>query len=136
MIEEAIMLAGEAHHGDAWSGLPYMVHLALTAEEVRRVLPTESAIATAWLHDVLEDHPVYRERLERDFPQLYHSIAILSRRDDEEYDQFIDRVVNSGDPVAIAVKLSDMRVNLAGDPPTRLWQRYTRNIGKLEAAIA
>lgn len=135
MIDEAIILAGEAHQFDTWSGLPYMVHLALTAEEVRRVLPTEAAVATAWLHDVLEDHPAYRARIEEKFPTLVRTLLVVSRDKDEGYDEFIDRVVSSKDPVAIAVKLSDMRVNLAGDPPARLWHRYTRNIDKLESAV-
>lgn len=135
MIDEAILFAGEAHHSDTWSGLPYMVHLALTAEGVRRIVPSEHAIATAWLHDVLEDHPIYQARLEDEFSDLLPTIMILTRRPDEEYDDFIDRIVGSGDRMAIAVKLSDMRVNLAGDPPDRLWQRYSRNIGKLESAF-
>lgn len=135
MIKQAIMVAGEAHKDDDWSGLPYLVHLALTAEEIRTLLPSEVAIATAWLHDVLEDHPVYRERIEREFPQLVSSLLVVCRRDEEEYDAFIDRIIESGDSVAIAVKVADMRVNLAGDPPIRLWQRYSRNIGRLEAAL-
>lgn len=133
MIEEAILFAGEAHRDDRWSGRSYLVHLALTAEKVRETVGTAEAIAVAWLHDVLEDHPAYEQRLREGFPQIFRQIQILTRRANEDYDEFIDRIVASRDQVAIAVKLADMQTNMDGDPPNRLWQRYARNLPKLES---
>lgn len=136
MIEAAIKFAGEAHRDDRWSGLSYLVHLALTAERVRQSMESPEAISTAWLHDVIEDHPAYEERLRAEFPEIYPQILLLTRRPDEDYDQFIDRIVASGDRVALTVKEADMRTNLDGDPPIRLWQRYSRNIDKLVSALS
>lgn len=135
MIEEAIKFAGEAHRDDRWSGLSYLTHLALTAERVRQSDGSPQAVGVAWLHDVLEDHPAYEGRLKEEFPELYDHVVVLTRSPEEDYDAFIDRIVASGDPIAIAVKEADMRTNLDGDPPIRLWQRYSRNIGKLTSAL-
>ncbi|MCD7100716.1 hypothetical protein [Pseudoclavibacter sp. 13-3] len=85
---------------------------------------------------MLEDHPEFRGRLEAEFPELIPSLEIDSRRPDETYDEFIDRVIASNDHVAITVKLADMTSNLTNNPPERLRERYERNIGGLrESAL-
>ena len=57
LINEAKMLAGEAHKGQMrkYSGLPYIVHPIEVATIVQTVDHTDEMIAAAMLHDVVED---------------------------------------------------------------------------------
>jgi hypothetical protein len=64
------------------------------------------------------------------------AVETVSRRDDESYEAFIERIVGSGDDVAIAVKRADVRDNLdrseaAGDE--RRVRRYRDALVRLEA---
>lgn len=64
----------------------------------------------AYLHDVLEDTEV----TERDLHELgllayvIDAVKILTRRDDENYGEFIKRVIMSGNRAAIAIKKADV----------------------------
>lgn len=130
-IHNAYVLAGQAHINDNWGKDPYMVHLYLTVIELIRLGEYDNphTHCAAVLHDVIEDHPEYSERVRTEFPEIYESLLIVSRQSDETYSEFIDRVVSSGDRVAITVKYCDMLVNLHNNPPKRLLERYTRHIG-------
>lgn len=112
------------------------MHLALAATIARTLSDDPRVEAAAWLHDVLEDHPEYADRLEAEFGDLVASLRIDSRRDGETYDEFIDRVIASGDRIAITVKLADMTSNLGNTPPERLRARYERNIARLREVVA
>ncbi|GAA3941676.1 HD domain-containing protein [Pseudoclavibacter caeni] len=134
--QRAIRLAGTAHSTNRWGEYPYLVHLALAATIARTLSDDPRVEAAAWLHDVLEDHPEYVDRLEAEFGDLVASLRIDSRRDGETYDEFIDRVIASGDRIAITVKLADMTSNLGNTPPERLRARYERNIARLREVVA
>lgn len=132
-LTKAVALAAEAHRDDLWGKEPYMTHLYLTLIEAMNLLKNDDmdVFCAAILHDVIEDHPEYAEKVKEGFPNIYESLLIDSRRDDETYDEFIQRIIGSGDRIAIIVKLCDMIVNLSNDPPGRLVERYERNIGYL-----
>jgi hypothetical protein len=136
-LNAAIKLAGEAHADDKWGDYPYMVHLALVAYELRELEPGNIQLECAgWLHDVIEDHPEYAERIAAEFPELYPSLLIDSRNPDDSYDDYLISVINSLDSTAIKVKWADMKVNMGNQDPNNIWGRYRRNFPKLERALA
>lgn len=141
MNREAIFLASLAHHADKWGDHPYMLHLALVADAISDLLKDDDkginyddAISAAWLHDVIEDHPEYELKVSKSFPKLVNSLLLLARSSDESYSEYIDRVIESKDKLALAVKISDMSVNMGNNPPERLLKRYSKHYGKLVEA--
>lgn len=137
IIARAIKLAGRAHAGDKWGDHPYMVHLALVANEARSIAPEMPILeAAAWLHDVVEDHPEYTDEVRRDFPEIFPIIKTVSRVEGETYDEFIQRILDSYEDDSIMLKLADMRVNLGNDPRGSLRSRYEKHIKTLEKRVA
>lgn len=139
-IARAIKLAGRAHADDKWGESPYMVHLALVANEARSIAPDFPILeAAAWLHDVIEDHPEYTDEVRRDFPEIFPIVLAVSRVQGETYDEFIQRILDSYEDDSIMLKLADMRVNLgnlAGSSKTGLRSRYEKHIDSLEKRVA
>lgn len=77
------------------------------------------------------------EQFVEQFPTLVDSVRVVSHRSGETYDEFITRIIHSGDPIALLVKLADMSVNLGSNPTEPgVRERYERNIGRLHDAVA
>jgi (p)ppGpp synthase/HD superfamily hydrolase len=111
LLERAIALAVEAHEGQRTSsGAPYVLHpfrvmLAL-ADETERVV--------AVLHDTVENcaDRVTLDRLRSEGypPEVVDAVDRLTRRPDEPYAAFVERIAPSR--LARRVKLADLRDNL------------------------
>lgn len=115
-----------AHRGqqDTVTGEPYIAH-------VRRVVAlvhTADEAIVAWLHDVLEDSDITVIDLHQcGIPmRLIDSVVILTRAKSEGYLEYIRRIVDREDPIALAVKLADLRDHLRPNCPERLRTRYER----------
>jgi GTP pyrophosphokinase len=68
LIERAVDLAVEAHGDDRRkSGEPYVLHPIEVATLLARLQLDAETLAAAVLHDVVEDTPVERERIEQEF---------------------------------------------------------------------
>ncbi len=70
MLAYNAMLFARQVHADQvrkYTGNPYADHLAEVAGIVATVLPNETAIATAWLHDCVEDQGVSLDEIEARF---------------------------------------------------------------------
>lgn len=135
-LQNAIRFGCRAHAQDMWGEYPYATHLALVAVEARRIEEENPSLeVAAWLHDVIEDHPEYIEELRNDFPEVFEIVSIVSRQEDEDYDDFITRILESHNLTAIELKLADMRVNLSNGPRESLRKRYEKNIDRLERAV-
>lgn len=135
-LKRAILLAAEAHSSDSWGVFPYLTHLALVAEEVRAMRGNDyKLLVAAWLHDVVEDHPEYADKIKEEFPEVYPIVLMVSRREDESYSEFIARIIDSHDEDAIVIKTADMRVNGGNSPRESLRKRYENNIVKLEKVL-
>ena len=108
-LEDAIILAVEAHRGRRdMLGRPYILHpLRLMS---RLSTPAEQMVAL--LHDVIADSDMTIDdfRARRYDPEVVESLDRLARRDDEEFDAFIERVAQ--DTVARQVKIADLADNL------------------------
>lgn len=130
LITRARLLASEAHEGQ-WrkaGGEPYFVHL----ESVARLVEEhdhadEIVVATAFLHDVLEDQPAYAERLRREMPaEVVSGVEALTERKHDEaghkrpkaerFREFVDRLQVAPErvrrvavPVSCADKIDNLR---------------------------
>jgi (p)ppGpp synthase/HD superfamily hydrolase len=111
-LEDAIALAVEAHRGQLeYDGSPYVLHplrvmvrLGLEAPEAARIV--------AVLHDVVEDTPVTLDDLRRRgfSEEVLTALDLVTRRDDETYEQFIERLLPN--EIARAVKRADLQDNM------------------------
>lgn len=136
LVARALVYGIKAHENDKWGVYPYSTHLALAALEARRLDPELPELeAAAWLHDVVEDHPELTEEVKELFPTLFDAIVIVSRKSGETYREFIQRVIDSNNALAIRLKFIDMTVNLGNDPNPKLRQRYEENISRLQIAV-
>jgi (p)ppGpp synthase/HD superfamily hydrolase len=108
-IEDAIALALQAHRGQVdRAGRPYILHPL----RVMGLVDGMDAKIVAVLHDVVEDTPTTLDELrglgysERIVTAVNH----LTRREDETYEQFIERI--KPHPLARHVKLADLMDNM------------------------
>jgi len=84
------------------------------SRRVAAYLGTEDGRAVALLHDALEDTtataaelvPVVGSRVVR-------AVQALTRSHSETYAEYVQRVADSGDPLAVAVKLADLSDHFA-----------------------
>jgi len=121
------------------SGEPYLRHLTTVAAQ----FPQQSdQYRVALLHDVLEDTSTTYEDLQYMFGYFIAApVLIISREDGETYMEFIDRICNSGNRVAIEVKIADNKDNQgllrkrAYNLPSGMQQRYSVALAKLEHAL-
>ena len=131
-LEVAIALACESHRGQTdKAGQPYILH------PLRLMLRFESTSEriVAVLHDVVEDSSITLNRLrELGFDQhVVNAIDALTRRQGEEYDAFIDRVLT--DSLATRIKIGDIVDNLNLSRLTTLNDEAMRRIAKYHQAL-
>lgn len=109
LVEKARRVAHAAHEGQLdKSGNPYIGHPAYVAAHVS----TPEQQCVAWLHDVVEDTATTLDDLrEAGMPEpVVRAVGILTRRPEEDYFAYIERV--GADPLARAVKLADLWHNM------------------------
>lgn len=91
------------------SGNPYLEHLY----SVSSIFEGNDRIV-ALLHDTLEDTIITKEDLiNLGYPnEIIKSLDLLTKKDNEKYDDFIQRIINSEDVSALRVKKADMENNM------------------------
>lgn len=133
LVTKARLYATAAHAGQfRRDGVtPYITHPAKVVELLGD--ETETALAAAWLHDVLEDTVVtVDDLLAAGFPLgVVEYVAILSHAEDETYDDYIKEV--KGERVPRLVKIADMLANLTDTPTPKQVAKYTKAILYLAA---
>ncbi|MBN2195375.1 MAG: HD domain-containing protein [Polyangiaceae bacterium] len=105
----AIAIAAEAHLGQFdQAGVPYILHPLRVMFAAR----TEEERMVAVLHDVVEDTPWTLEALadEGFSPVVVAAIDCLTRRPDETYERFLERITTN--PLATRVKRLELADNL------------------------
>lgn len=129
MVNRAKELAASAHAGQVdKTGNPYIDHPARVAAS----LTDGDAIATAWLHDVVEDTAVTLDQLAELFPpNIVDAVDALTKRADESRAQYYERVRTN--PIALTVKLADINDN---SNPERLSKLDSATRERLEAKYA
>lgn len=133
-IEAAKALAKEMHAGQVdKAGLPYITHPQRVAER----LESPEAKVVGWLHDTVEDTALTVGDIEARFgPETAAAVDAVSRREDESWSDYIDRVAQN--PVGRLVKISDLidNSNLSRIPrvtlkDVRRQAKYNRALQKL-----
>jgi (p)ppGpp synthase/HD superfamily hydrolase len=108
-LEDAISLAVKAHRRRKdKGGAAYILH----SLRVMLRMKTKDERIVAVLHDVVEDTKYTLEDLRKAgyFQKILRSLDYLTKRESEEYDQFIKRVKRN--PLARKVKIVDIEDNL------------------------
>lgn len=109
LLHHAIEIALKAHQGQTDKyGAPYIGHIMRVTEFGKT---TDEKIVGA-LHDTIEDTDLTLHDLRKEgFPEnILYAVDCLTRRDNESYDDFTQRVTKS--PLATSVKLNDLRDNM------------------------
>jgi hypothetical protein len=135
----AVSIAADAHLGQFdKAGAPYVYHplrLMMRAQ-------TREEKMTAVLHDVVEDTDWTLEALTREgFPRsVVRALDHLTRRDEETYDAFIERIARNR--LAARVKLLDLadnsdlsRIAAPTDEDRARLEKYRRASARLEAEL-
>jgi (p)ppGpp synthase/HD superfamily hydrolase len=149
MLSYAICMAVEGHQGQFdKAGMPYILHPAGIALKLMELGYGPKYQAVAWLHDYMEDVSKGVDRMvfirHHISDDVVDAIELVSNLNDDEYSDFIDRIVASNNKMAIVVKIYDMKNNLgrmnamaAKDPvkALKLTLKYTQNLPKLEEAL-
>ena len=109
LTKKAYLIACEAHWGQLdRSGKPYIMHPIYLAEQ----FDDEVLVAAALLHDVVEDSEYWTaaKLYGHDIPpEVVDIVMALTRKADEKYFDYIERV--SHNPDAVKIKLADLRHN-------------------------
>lgn len=132
MIDTAKQIAYISHAGQTRRDgrTPYLNHVA----DVVRRLEGERAtvIATAWLHDTIEDTDLTLAELDKAGVPIcvVESVKLLTRGK-ESYYSYLARIKEN--PIARKVKIADMQSNLADDPTEKQVIRYTSGLAYLQA---
>ena len=108
-LQKAIELATEAHKGQTdRAGKPYIGHITRVMQAGKTLEERMAGV----LHDIVEDtHWTFEGLLREGIPDIVvDAVRCLTKIEDESYDQFIERVKTN--PIAIAVKLNDLRDNM------------------------
>jgi (p)ppGpp synthase/HD superfamily hydrolase len=110
-LEKAISLAALHHEGQLdKAGFPYILHPLRVMYSVETL--KEKMVAV--LHDTFEDTDLTMEELiNLKCPfDVIQAIDCLTKRKNEKYDDFITRIIQSKNYLALQVKLADIKDNL------------------------
>jgi (p)ppGpp synthase/HD superfamily hydrolase len=126
-LERAILIALQAHQNQRdKSGETYILHpLRLMLK-----MDSEAEMIAAVLHDVVEDSNWTPADLRKEgfSEEVLSVIECLTRRDQETYEEFIERVKLN--PTARKIKLADLEDNMAikriSEPTEKDWERLKK----------
>lgn len=122
LIAQVIHL--EDHRRDGHT--PYMVHV----EAVVALLVNEDALTkqAAYLHDTIENHPdrlTLEELKYYNFdPKVIEAVRLLTHNKEDAYANYIGEIAHSENPIAVPVKLADIKANQAANPTDRQIEKY------------
>ena len=132
-LDDAIALAATHFKGHTDKvGQPYILHC------LRVMLGTDSsdAMTAGILHDLVEDTDVSLDDLrEQGFSAaVIRGVDLMTHRDDVSYADYVVRLKD--DPVALAVKLSDLRDNLLPQRVLLRGDRLPRDLARIGKYVA
>jgi len=112
-LEDTIAMVTEAFQGKVDRGEnPMINHMQQVASYVSDI--DEDTQHTAWLHDLIEDTKYTFQDLENlgYSPEIIEAVRLLTHLKKEmKYPEYIDRICQSQNMMAIYVKLADQRSN-------------------------
>ena len=103
-------------------GKPYIDHLRFVSEQ----LESEEGKIVGLLHDLIEDtDTTLLELQELGFSEhVLYCLDLLTKVKGTSYSEYIDRIILSGDEIAIRVKEADMRNNMDPERIANLSPEY------------
>lgn len=144
-LGQSIELSIRAHEGQIdKSGRPYFLHPLRVAMRLANCTPEERHAAL--LHDVVEDTPVTLDDLRNMgySDEIIALVDLLTRRKPagETHNQYIERLVTSGNAKALRVKLADVYDNMSPArtrslPPHErgMRHRFAKDLDRVRAAL-
>ena len=154
IVEKARIRARQLHEGQKDKyGNPYFEHLERVAKRVREMeydfiddtSDIELYVATAYLHDAVEDTDAEIDDLHSFGPEISTGVHLLTRPKGVKYADYIDQIVSPpkyediyprvdvGGKIARVVKLADILDHLQGPTPCppELIKRYEKSLYRL-----
>lgn len=116
VVSEAAAYAAVAHAGQTdKAGNPYVFHLYRVASDLQNLGADPEVVAAGFLHDVLEDtFTTADDLLAIGFSErTIAAVRIVTRVDGETYNEFVNRVITSGNSDAVLLKRTDVASNLS-----------------------
>lgn len=100
--------------------MPYWKHpmaVVTTGMKIFKSKFTANAIKTAMLHDTIEDTFIGIEQIKKfDFSaEVVEAVLLLTKNKALSYEENIQKIINSGNKLAMMVKYCDNYVNYNGD---------------------
>ena len=111
-LESALQLVLDAHRGQRdLNGMPVVLHPL----RVGMAGKTESEMIVGFLHDVVEDTDMGIEDIAKvGFgKEVVEALTLLTHEDGMPYEDYVRRIVESGNELALAVKRNDLKDNIA-----------------------
>ena len=137
-IDEAVEIATQVFAGERdLDGNPALLH----ALAVGMAGKTSDEKIVGFLHDVVEDSKWEVEDLMREgfSEEVTRAVAILTHEKwRESYNEYIDRIIHSGNRLAINVKINDLRHNIARGKAgnhERLVKKHEGALEKIEGSV-
>ena len=123
IVKRAINYATMQHAGQVrkFNNEPYINHPTRVASNFM----DGGTAAAAYLHDTLEDTLATEEELRKLFPDhIVDTVKILTKKQGENYFDFIIRIKNSSNLDALMIKLADIHDNLSDLKEGSLKDKY------------
>jgi (p)ppGpp synthase/HD superfamily hydrolase len=122
---KARLFAFKKHAGQMYGEEGYDYHLNMVAGSVCDAGESESVIAVAYLHDIIEDTDVTDGDLINLFGyEIADAVMALTKVKGEKYSQYLDKV--AANQTALTVKMHDTLSNLRESVKTRQWGRVKK----------
>lgn len=104
----------------------YITHPAAVAKRLSG--ESKNVIATAWLHDVLENTGLTKKMLiDVKMPEdVIEAVDCLTKRSSESYEHYLKNVRKN--KIALKVKIADMLHNLSDTPTKKQIIKYARGL--------
>lgn len=110
-LEETLRIALEAHDGQKdLVGNPAILHLMAVCLAGKSEQQKKAGI----LHDIVEDTDLTLDDLRQKGVEedVVRVVDLLTHREEDSYEEYIRKIVSSGNEIAIQVKLNDLHHNL------------------------
>lgn len=130
-IEEVLRLAIDAHEGQKdLDGKPVILH-PLTVGLAGK---NREEMIAGFLHDVVEDTDfTFDDLLEKGVEkEVVDALRLLTHDKDTDYYDYVQRIIDSGNPIALAVKRNDLTHNLARGRAGGHWKQVQKHEKALE----
>lgn len=132
IIAAAREFAKKAHSGQFRRDgkTPYFNHVHGVATSV--IPSTPDTIATAYLHDVIEDtHLTSKDLADAGFPKtVIDAVLLLTKFDHQPYEEYLKKIKSNS--IARSVKIADMKYNLSDTPTDKQKAKYANGLAFLE----